>query len=129
MNTLKMRIEERSGAFWNGLVSTVQVYQAHIFCVLLLAAWFIMPLISPDGQALVTDGLGQLVLLSLICFLGMVFLSWWLLSRFWLVFNLPSLGGMVSRFNEMDLWRQLGFYWLCYVSLLLAAVGCLIAVL
>lgn len=69
-----------------------------------------------------------LVLLALICFLGMIGLCWWLLKRFWVALGLPELGGMVLQFNELLLWQQLGFYFASFALLLLAGIGCLIAI-
>jgi hypothetical protein len=70
-----------------------------------------------------------LIVISLICFLGLIGLCWWLLQRFLLVYELPEFGSLVLRFNEMELWVQLGFYFACYALLLLAGVGCFVAVL
>jgi len=69
-----------------------------------------------------------LVLLALICFMGMIGLCWWLLNRFWLAWGLPGLGGMVLQFNSLLLWQQLGFYFASFALLLLAGVGCLVAI-
>ena len=69
-----------------------------------------------------------LVLLALICFMGMIGLSWWMVKRFWMALGLPSLGGMVLQFNELLLWQQLGFYFASFALLLLAGVGCLAAI-
>ena len=70
-----------------------------------------------------------LVVISLICFIGMIGLCWWLFNRFLLVFELPGFGSLVLRFNELELWFQLGFYFGVYALLLLAGVGCFVAVL
>ena len=70
-----------------------------------------------------------LVVISLICFLGLIGLCWWLFNRFLLVFELPGFGSLVLRFNELELWVQLGFYFGVYALLLLAGVGCFVAVL
>ena len=69
-----------------------------------------------------------LILLALICFLGMIGLCRWLLRRFWIALGLPGLGNMVLQFNELLLWQQLGFYFASFGLLLLAGVGCLIAI-
>ncbi|RZM24736.1 MAG: hypothetical protein EOO88_21810 [Pedobacter sp.] len=109
-----------------------ELWKAVLLFVVLVLAWpMVQGLVkSWDATAGYVDpGILVLVVLALITFLGMVFLSWWLLKRFWLEFGLPGLGGMVLRFNELELWMQLGFYWLCYALLLSAGVGCLIAVL
>jgi hypothetical protein len=109
-----------------------ELWKAVMLFVILILAWPLVQrlVLSIDVTAGYVDpGILVLLVLALVCFVGMVFLSWWLLCRFWLVFGLPGLGGMVVRFNEMELWMQLGFYWLCYALLLLTGVGCLVAVL
>ncbi|WP_285055516.1 hypothetical protein [Pedobacter ginsengisoli] len=70
-----------------------------------------------------------LVVISLICFLGLIGLCWWLFNRFLLVFELPEIGSMVLQFNDLTLWQRLGFYYGVYALLLLAGVGCFVAVL
>nr|WP_121270571.1 hypothetical protein [Pedobacter schmidteae] len=69
-----------------------------------------------------------LVLLGLICFLVVTGLSWWLLQKFWMSLGLPDLGEMVVQFKNMESWKQLGFFWLCFASLLWAGVMCLGAI-
>lgn len=69
-----------------------------------------------------------LILLSVICFFGLTCLCWRLLQDFWMSLGLSLTGDMVLQFKNMESWQQLGFYWLSFVSLLLAAVGCLIAI-
>jgi hypothetical protein len=70
-----------------------------------------------------------LVLLSFIVFLMMVGLVWWLLQRYWVTFGLPAIKNMVSQFNGLELWQQLKFFYALFALLLLAGVGCLVAVL
>jgi hypothetical protein len=123
MNVLNMK------GFGRG---TAEVLKVLLLFVVLVLAWPVVQRMVGGWDVTaghVDPGILVLVVLALICFLGMVFLSWWLLQRFWLVFGLPAWGGMVLRFNELELWVQLGFYWLSYALLLLAGVGCLIAVL
>lgn len=70
-----------------------------------------------------------LFFLSLICFMVLTGLCWWFLQRFWMSLGLPAIGNMVVQFKELCVWQQLGFYWASFVSLLLAAVGVLGAIL
>jgi len=98
----------------------------------------VMVLLWPLGQHLIisTDvtagyidpGIWLLVLLSLISFLLIAGLSFWLLQRLWLGLGLPVIEVMVLQFKNLDSWKQLSFYWASFVSLLFAAVGCLIAI-
>jgi hypothetical protein len=70
-----------------------------------------------------------LLLLSMIAFLVITGLCWWLLQKLWMSLGLPALGSMVSQFKELAPWQQLGFYWASFGLLLLAAVGVLTAIL
>lgn len=98
----------------------------------------VMVLLWPLGQHLIISaditagyidpGIWLLVLLSLISFLLIAGLSFWLLQRLWLGLGLPVIEVMVLQFKTLDSWKQLSFYWASYVSLLFAAVGCLIAI-
>jgi hypothetical protein len=76
----------------------------------------------------VDQSIWLLVLLSLICFLLIFALCWWLVQRFWVLAGLPPFLLMVSQFNTLQLWQQLSFYWLSFVTLLLAAMGSLMAI-
>ncbi|NQX38807.1 hypothetical protein SAMN05421820_101842 [Pedobacter steynii] len=99
---------------------------------------FVMVLLWPLGQHLIISadvtagyidpGIWLLVLLSLISFLLVAGLSFWLLQRLWLGLGLPVIEVMVLQFKTLDSWKQLSFYWASFVSLLFAAVGCLIAI-
>jgi len=68
------------------------------------------------------------IMMSIICFVLVLWLCWYLLNRFWEIIGLPALGDMVLQFNTLKLWQQLGFYWLSFALLLLAAVMCLAAI-
>jgi hypothetical protein len=70
-----------------------------------------------------------LLLFSLIAFIVITGVCWWLLQKFWMSLDLPDLGDMVSQFNELSPWQQLGFYWASFGLLFLAAVGVLTAIL
>jgi hypothetical protein len=69
-----------------------------------------------------------LIILSLICFLAITGICWWLLQRFWLALGLPEFTRMVSQFKSLPLWQQLGFFLSCFALLLLTAVGSLVAI-
>ena len=103
---------------------------ALLFIVLLLL-WILTPgwLHQLDKTAGSVDpSVIMLVLLSLLTFLIVTALSWWLLQHFWLAMGLPTIGYMVLQFNTLKLWQQLGFYWVSFCSVLLAALGCLLAI-
>ena len=97
----------------------------------LLVLWFFAPvwLRTIDATAgSVDQGIWLLIILSLIAFMLVTGLCWWLLHRFWLTLGLPPLTQLVSQFNSLALWQQLGFFWLSFLSLLLAAFASLIAI-
>jgi hypothetical protein len=99
--------------------------------LLLLATWFFAPgwLRQVDGTVgSIDQSIWLLVVLSLISFMLITALCWWLLKRFWLVSGLPPIGTMVSQFNTLKLWQQLGLYLLSFALLLLAALGSLVAI-
>jgi hypothetical protein len=70
-----------------------------------------------------------LIVISLICFVGIVGISGWLMQKAIKSLGLPNIGNIVSQFNMMAIWHQIGFYYVSYALLLLAGVGCLVAVL
>lgn len=107
------------------------VSEAHLVFGLLLLLWMFMPrLISWfDARAGAVDpSIWLLILLSVIAFLLVVALSWWLLHGFWLRMGLPAIGMMVLQFKSLELWQQLGFYWLSFALLLLGSILCLVAI-
>lgn len=112
-------------------IMTAYVIEIGLLLIVMLLAWPLGQhwILSADVTAGYIDpGIWLLVLLSLISFLLIVALSFWLLQRLWLGLGLPALELMVLQFKALDSWKQLGFYWASFVSLLFAAVGCLIAI-
>jgi hypothetical protein len=98
---------------------------------LLLLLWPLMQRIVRFNDVTVgyiDPNIWLLILLSFIAFLMMVGVVWWLLQRYWVTFGLPGLRNMVSQFNGLELWQQLGFFYLWFALLLMAGVGCLIAI-
>ncbi len=80
-----------------------------------------------------TAGLGDqdawlYMLQSMIAFMMVVPLSWWFLQRFWMALGLPSINGLIVHFKELEPWQKLVCCFSSYALLLLAAVGCLIAI-
>jgi hypothetical protein len=69
-----------------------------------------------------------LILLSLICFVALTAFCGLLLQRAWHSAGLPSLSNLVSQFNTLAPWQQLGVYYFSFALLLLSAIGCLIAI-
>ena len=114
------------------LGSVSGVKKEHALLGGLLALWGVSPelvRLVDSTAGYIDQSIWLLVVLSLISFMLVVGLCWWLLQRFWTSIGLPQIGRMVSGFKEMELCVQLGFYLGCFALLVFAAVGCLAAVL
>ncbi len=99
--------------------------------ILLLLCWFFLPALLhqiDETAGNVDQSIWLLVVLSLIGFLLICGLCWWMLRYFWMILELPSIDQMVSQFKFLPLWQQLSFYYASFALLLLAAMGCLIAI-
>lgn len=106
--------------------------EVYLLGLILLLAWFAAPKLIGFVDAstgYIDQSIWLLLLLSVISFLMILGLCWWLVQKAWLVIGLPKLADMVLQFKELDLWAQLGYYYACFALLLLAAVGCLAAIL
>jgi hypothetical protein len=107
-------------------------YAGHLLIGLLVSLWpVIKHFVNGAGETVgyIDPNIWLLILISLFTFMIVIGLCWWLLQQFWLSLGLPKLESMVLQFKDFALWQQLGFYWLCFASLVLAAVGVLTAVL
>lgn len=107
-------------------------YKVYLLLVMLLAVWPIAQYVIMSADAtigFIDPNIWLLILLSLICFMIVTGLCWWLLQRFWMSMGLPAIGNMVLQFKDLLAWQQLGFYFASFVCLLLAAVGVLTAIL
>jgi len=97
----------------------------------LLMLWLLMPgairQFDPASGG-VDPAIWLLILLSLLAFFMLAAWCWWLLHRFWESLGLPRIELMVLQFKSLELWQQLGFYWLSFALLLLASVMCLAAI-
>jgi hypothetical protein len=99
--------------------------------ICLLLIWCFAPLLLRQvDQTIgnVDQSIWLLIILSLISFLLMCAVSWWLVKQFWLATGLPQINTMVSQFKTLALWQQLSFLWASFALLLLAAMGCLAAI-
>jgi hypothetical protein len=83
---------------------------------------------DPTAAPIDSQNLYLLIILSMICFLGILGLCWWLFQTFWSSFGLPPFNSLVLHFKTLELWQQLGFAWAYFALLLLAAIGCLMAI-
>lgn len=115
-----------------GAAAVSKIPHGGLLLGLLLLLWPLMQrLIQFDdvNVGYIEPNVWLLILLSFIAFLMMVGLAWWLLYRYWVSLGLTALRDMVSQFNGLELWQQLGFFYLWFALLLMAGVGCLIAIL
>ena len=105
-------------------------YVPMLLITVLVLTWFFMPLllrrIDPTTGS-IDQSIWLLILLSVICFVLMTAISWWVLKQSWSLLGLPPFNKMVSQFNTLQVWQQLSFYWVSFFLLLLAALGCLSA--
>jgi hypothetical protein len=107
-------------------------YKVYLLLLILFSLWlFAQRLIMHADPTIgfIDPNIWLLFLLSMIAFLLVIALCWWILQRFLLGLGFPALGYMVSQFNQLLLWQQLGFYWASFALLLWAVVGVLSAVL
>lgn len=130
MKTLKMtdHFQQLEGS---AIMDKQKKYLFLLLLGLLLLLWPIaqrLVMQSDPTIGFVDPNIWLLLLLSLITFLGMTGLCWWLLQQFWTSMGLPGPGNMVLHFKALSLWQQLGFYWASFGLLLLAAVGVLSAI-
>jgi hypothetical protein len=98
--------------------------------IIILAIYLLLPQGLQHLDATVGDvdqSVWLLIILSIICFLLILAICWWLLQYIWIDLGLPHLKSITSHFNKLELWQQLSFFWASFFSLLLAATGCLIA--
>ncbi|SEA43907.1 hypothetical protein [Pedobacter hartonius] len=111
-------------------VSFITRWERELVFLLLLFIWCFAPSwlrLADRTTGSVDQSIWLLILLSLLSFLLIAALVWWLLQRSWARLKLPSIGLIVSHFKSLTPWQQLGFYWASYALLLLAALGCLMA--
>jgi len=69
-----------------------------------------------------------LILIGLLCFVVMVALSAWIFIRLWTIIGLPNPHKIISQFNYLESCQKLKFLFAAYALLLLAGVGCLVAI-
>lgn len=109
----------------------VEIVKAILLFIILLLLWPIVQhvVLSNDITAGYVDpSILVLIVLAMICFLGILFLSWVLLRWFWRLAGLPGFNDMVLQFDELSLCVRLGFYFGCFCLAVFAGVGCLIAI-
>ena len=69
-----------------------------------------------------------LIATSILTFLVLLTLCWWLLQQSVLALGLPEVMDLTYDFQDLKLWQQLGFYLVLFTLLLFAALVCLVAI-
>ncbi|MCX2432349.1 hypothetical protein [Pedobacter sp. GR22-10] len=99
--------------------------------IIIIVSWNTLArvLLSVDATTALPDpGIWQLIYLSVLLFTGWLLLAWQLLHYFWHRLGFISFTHLVSHFNTLALWQQLGFYWASFALFLLAGIACVAAV-
>jgi hypothetical protein len=124
MKILKL-ITPNEGLSWKGM-------EKYLIGLILILSWFTVQRVIQSGDVsvgVIDPSIWMLVLLSLICFVTVTGISFWMLKRFAVVMGLPAVGNLIVQFKTLELWQQLSFYWASFALLLLAGVGSLSAIL
>ena len=110
--------------------SNIKFNPRHLLLLLCLV-WFIFPvwLHSNDPTAgYVEQNTLLLLVLSIITFLLIVGLCWWLLGHFWTLAGLPEFNKLIIKFYHLTSWQQLSFFWASFALFLLAVIACIDAI-
>ncbi|MES2826710.1 MAG: hypothetical protein V4687_01080 [Bacteroidota bacterium] len=70
----------------------------------------------------------SLVIIGMFCFQLIFSLSLWIHKKFWSAIGLPDDYNFLSHFKQLSSCQQFVFYFASFALLVLAAVGCLIAI-
>jgi len=133
-NVIKMPKNKGISYLMNRIAKTssriFSIYEPRLLFLFLLIAWSTMPqwLEMETEAGSINGSIWLLIVISLITFLIVCALSFWLIQQFWSRLGLPQIEHMVSQFNTLTSWQQLSLFSLYFVSVLLAALGCLIAI-
>jgi hypothetical protein len=130
MDSTNVQFAEAGKGMYSSAFNFKSLEPPILFLLLLLTWCFLPQLIQGDNPTagIVDQAMWPLPILSLISFFLICGISWWLVKHFWLMLGLPDLENMVKHFNTLLLWQQLSFFLVSFVSLLLAAMGCLLAI-
>ncbi|WP_316813967.1 hypothetical protein [Pedobacter heparinus] len=108
-----------------------EVKKEHRLMVGLMLLWSIVTELfsSPEMSTGINQSIPLMVVLSLITFLLLLELSWWLLTRFWLRVGLPGVDSIFLNYKNLEVWQQIAFFWASFCLVLLVGLGCLVAVI
>lgn len=99
--------------------------------IILLLLWALEPPFLErldDDAANIIQSVWLLVVLSLICFMLVITICWWLLKHFWKEMGMVSTKALVVQFKQLTVWQQIMIYWATYALMAFTAVGCLLAI-
>jgi len=102
-----------------------------IFALALGSLWIAMQQVNWNTDltmGYVDPSIWMLILIALGCFLLIIGLSAWIMLRLWTVVGLPAPQKIISQFNYLESCQKLKFLFAAYALLLLAGVGCLVAI-
>ncbi|RZK80549.1 MAG: hypothetical protein EOO92_07465 [Pedobacter sp.] len=105
--------------------------EKYVVMLIMAMVWFTAQRLVQFGDntaAVIDQSIWMLILLSIISFLMVMGISWWLFNRFLFNMGLPAVGHLVLQFKDLQLWQQLGFYYASFALLVLAGVGALSAI-
>ena len=124
MKILKLMVPNE-GLSWKGA-------EKYLIGIILLLSYYTLQRVIQFNDlsiGVIDPSIWLLVLLSFMCFITVIGLSYWMLKRFTIIMGLPTVGNLVLQFNSLEIWQQLSFYWGSFALLLLAGVGSLSAIL
>lgn len=99
--------------------------------LLLLTIWIFAPewlRLLDETAASVDQSVWLLIILSLITFLVILLICWWLMQYLWNSKFMPAPHQLALHFKTLTLWQQISFYWASFALLLLTASICLVAI-
>ncbi|WP_316742746.1 hypothetical protein [Pedobacter antarcticus] len=99
--------------------------------LLLLTIWIFAPEwlhLLDETAASVDQSVWLLIILSLITFLVILIICWWLMQYLWNNKFMPAPRQLAIHFKTLTLWQQISFYWASFALLLLTASICLVAI-
>ena len=107
-----------------------EIKKEHRLVVVLMLLWSVITNVfsSPEMSTGINQSVPLMVVLSLISFLLLLELSWWLLNRLWQRVGLPEIDSMVLHYKDLEVWQQIAFFWASFALVLLVGLGCLAAV-
>ena len=85
-----------------------EIKKEHRLMIVLMLLWSAVTNLfsSPEFSAGINQSVPIMIVISLITFLILLYLSWWLLERLWERIGLPGIGNMVLHFKKIRIWQQ-----------------------